>query len=241
MGELFYLLRLSGYSWVVVIEWKESQVVIPDLTPFCYNKGIMPNPWMQEHLADFYVKQAKREGYPSRAAYKLLEFQQKDKLIIPGMRIVDLGAAPGGWSVVAMELLAGRGQVVALDRLPMTPPSGVHFIQGDFTEQAVLDQLMDYLNHERVDLILCDMAPNMSGQRSVDQPKSMYLAELAAEFARQTLTPGGKFLIKLFQGEGVDAFIAELRRQFASVKIRKPKASRSRSPEIYVLAVDFRG
>lgn len=203
--------------------------------------GIMPNPWMQEHLTDYYVKQAKREGYPSRAAYKLLELQEKDKLIIPGMRIVDLGAAPGGWSLVAMELLAGRGQVIALDRLVMTPPAGVHFIQGDFTETVVLEELMAYLNNQRVDLVLSDMAPNITGQKSVDQPKSMYLAELAADFAQQVLRPGGKFLIKLFQGEGVDAFIAGLRKPFSLVKVRKPKASRSRSPEIYVLAQGFRG
>lgn len=199
----------------------------------------MPNPWMQEHLADFYVKQAKREGYPSRAAYKLLELQEKDKLITPGMRIVDLGAAPGGWSMVAMELLHGKGQVIALDCLAMTPPSGVHFIQGDFTEAAVLEELMAYLNQQPVDLVLSDMAPNITGQKSVDQPKSMYLAELAADFAGQVLRPGGKFLIKLFQGEGIDAFIAGLRKQFAQVKVRKPKASRSRSPEIYVLAQGF--
>jgi 23S rRNA (uridine2552-2'-O)-methyltransferase len=203
--------------------------------------GIMSNPWMQEHLADYYVKQAKREGYPSRAAYKLLELQEKDKLIIPGMRIVDLGAAPGGWSLVAKELLAGRGQVIALDRLSMTPPAGVHFIQGDFTETAVLEELMAYLNNQRVDLVLSDMAPNITGQKSVDQPKSMYLAELAADFAQQVLRPGGKFLIKLFQGEDVDAFIAGLRKQYASIKVRKPKASRARSPEIYVLAQGFRG
>lgn len=195
---------------------------------------------MQEHLSDYYVKQAKRDGYPSRAAYKLLELQEKDKLIIPGMRIVDLGAAPGGWSKVAMELLHGKGQVVALDILAMTPPTGVHFIQGDFTEASALAELMAYLNNQAVDLVLSDMAPNITGQKSVDQPKSMYLAELAADFAQQVLRPGGKFLIKLFQGEGVDVFIAGLRKQFTQVKVRKPKASRSRSPEIYVLAQGFR-
>jgi 23S rRNA (uridine2552-2'-O)-methyltransferase len=195
---------------------------------------------MQEHLSDFYVKQAKRHGYPSRSAYKLLELQEKDKLVAPGMRIVDLGAAPGGWSMVAMELLSGKGEVIALDCLPMTPPAGVHFIQGDFTESAVLAELTTYLNNRLVDLVLCDMAPNISGLKSVDQPKSMYLAELAADFARQTLRPGGKLLVKLFQGSGVDGYIAALRRQFLQVKVRKPKASRSRSPEIYVLAQGFR-
>jgi 23S rRNA (uridine2552-2'-O)-methyltransferase len=195
---------------------------------------------MQEHLTDYYVKQAKREGYPSRAAYKLLELQQKDQLIAPGMRIVDLGAAPGGWSVVAMQLLSGKGQLVALDCLPMTPPTGAHFIQGDFTEDTVLAELMAYLNHQPVDLVLCDMSPNISGLKSVDQPKSLYLAELAIDFAQQVLRPGGKCLTKLFQGEGVDALIAGLRKQFAQVKVRKPKASRSRSPEIYVLAQGFK-
>lgn len=196
---------------------------------------------MQEHLSDYYVKQAKREGYPSRAAYKLLEIQEKDKLIAPGMRIIDLGAAPGGWSVVAMELLGGKGEVIALDCLPMTPPTGVHFIQGDFTENTALEALMAHLNNRSVDLVLSDMAPNITGLKSVDQPKSMYLAELAIDFSQQVLRPGGKFLIKLFQGEGVDAYIAGLRKLFAKVKVRKPKASRSRSPEIYVLAQGFRG
>lgn len=196
---------------------------------------------MQEHLSDFYVKQAKREGYPSRAAYKLLELQEKDKIIVPGMKVVDLGAAPGGWSVVAIELLKGKGQVIALDCLPMTPLTGVHFIQGDFTENSVLNELMNYLNGELIDLVLCDMAPNITGQKSVDQPKSMYLAELAVDFAHQVLRSGGKFVVKLFQGEGVDHFILRLRKQFTVVKIRKPKASRSRSPEIYVLAQGFRG
>lgn len=200
----------------------------------------MPKSWMQEHLSDYYVKQAKRDGYPSRAAYKLLELNEKDRVIVPGMRIVDLGAAPGGWSMVAMELLRGKGSIVALDCLPMTPPTGVHFIQGDFTEGPVLAELMTYLDGCPVDLVLSDMAPNITGQKSVDQPKSMYLAELAADFAGKTLVKGGKFLIKLFQGEGVDAFIADLRRKFTLVKVRKPKASRSRSPEIYVLAQGFR-
>lgn len=201
----------------------------------------MSNLWMQEHLSDYYVKQAKRDGYPSRSAYKLLELQERDKLIIPGMRIVDLGAAPGGWSLVAMESLCGKGQLVALDCLPMTPPAGVHFIQGDFTEASVLAELMAHLDNCPVDLVLSDMAPNISGLKSVDQPKSMYLAELAAEFAQQVLRGGGKLLLKLFQGGGVDEFIAGLRKQYYQVKIRKPKASRSRSPEIYVLAQGFRG
>ncbi len=197
--------------------------------------------WMREHLADYYVKQAKREGYPSRAAYKLLEIQEKNKLITPGMRIIDLGAAPGGWTVVALELLKGRGEIIALDCLEMTPPSGVHFIQGDFTEDVTLTEIMAYLNNQPVDLVLSDMAPNISGLKSVDQPKSMYLAELAADFSYRVLAKGGKFLVKVFQGEGTDKFLVDLRQHFTSVKIRKPKASRSRSAEIYILAQGFRG
>lgn len=200
----------------------------------------MANVWMQEHISDYYVKQAKREGYPSRAAYKLLELQEKDRLITPGMRVVDLGAAPGGWTMVANELVGGAGGVIALDCLPMTPPTGVHFIQGDFTEDLTLNTLMTDLNHQPIDIVLSDMAPNITGQKSVDQPKSMYLAELAGDFALKTLRPNGKLLIKLFQGAGTDTFIAGLRKHFKQVKIRKPKASRPRSPEIYVLAQGFR-
>lgn len=199
----------------------------------------MANVWMQEHISDYYVKQAKREGYPSRAAYKLLELQEKDRLIAPGMCIVDLGAAPGGWTMVAHELAGDKGEIIALDCLSMTPPTGVHFIQGDFTEDQTLTALMAYLNDRRVDLVLSDMAPNITGQKSVDQPKSMYLAELAGDFAMKTLRPQGKLLLKLFQGTGTDAFIAGLRKRFKQVKVRKPKASRSRSPEIYVLAQGF--
>lgn len=202
--------------------------------------AIMSTTWMHEHLTDFYVKKAQREGYPSRAAYKLLEIQEKDKLLTPGMRVVDLGAAPGGWTTVALEQIGGKGQVIALDCLPMTPPTGVHFIQGDFTEDHVLTELMSYLKGQQVDVVLCDMAPNISGLKSVDQPKSMYLAELAMDFSQKVLTAGGKILVKLFQGEGVDQFILQLRQSFKQVKIRKPKASRSRSAEIYVLGIGFR-
>lgn len=200
----------------------------------------MSNTWMQEHLTDFYVKKAQREGYPSRAAYKLLEIQEKDKLLSPGMNVVDLGAAPGGWTVVALDLVGSSGRIIALDLLPMIPPTGVHFIQGDFTEDAVFNELMSFLTGSRIDVVLCDMAPNISGLKSVDQPKSMYLAELAADFAQKVLADGGKLLIKLFQGEGVDTFIAQLRKMFRQIKIRKPKASRSRSAEIYVLGLGFR-
>ncbi len=201
----------------------------------------MSTTWMDEHLSDFYVKQAQRDGYPSRAAYKLLEIQAKDKLLTPGMSVVDLGAAPGGWSMVALNLVGSKGRVIAVDCLPMNPRTGVEFIQGDFTEDSILATLMNLLNNKGVDVVLCDMAPNITGQKSVDQPKSMYLAELAVDFAQRVLNQGGKLLVKLFQGEGVDQLVAQLRQCFKQVKIRKPKASRSRSAEIYVLGLGFRG
>ncbi len=198
------------------------------------------NYWMREHLADCYVKQAKRDGYPSRAAYKLLELQTKDQLLTKGMRVVDLGAAPGGWSMVANELVGSSGQVLAVDCLAMSPPSGVHFIQGDFTESAILSELLNYLGNKPVDIVISDMAPNITGQKSIDQPRVMYLAELAWEFAQQVLRPRGTLLIKLFQGKGVDQFITQLKISFQKIKIRKPLASRSRSAEIYVLCQGFR-
>ncbi len=200
----------------------------------------MSNSWIKEHLSDIYVKRAKREGYRSRAAYKLLELQEKDKLLNSGMHIVDLGAAPGGWSQVARQLVGERGKVIALDLLKMTPLTGVHFIQGDFTEANILEQLLTEINRKPVDLVLSDMAPNISGLKSVDQPKSLYLAELALECAQQILRPRGSFLVKVFQGEGVDNFVKIMRQKFQIVKIRKPMASRSRSPEVYVLGKGFR-
>ncbi len=197
--------------------------------------------WLDEHFNDAYVKQAKKEGYRSRAAYKLLEINAKDKLIKPGMRVVDLGASPGGWSMVARDLVGLKGQVIALDILPMDPMAGVEFILGDFTEQTVLDQLLALLNNRVVDLVISDMAPNISGQKSVDQPKAMYLNELALDCAQQILAPNGAFLAKLFQGSGVDEFVLSMRKHFKQVKWRKPDSSRARSREIYVLGTGFLG
>jgi 23S rRNA (uridine2552-2'-O)-methyltransferase len=192
--------------------------------------------WLQEHASDTFVQRAHREGWRSRAVFKLEELDRAEKLIRPGMVIVDLGAAPGGWSQYAARRLDGRGEVFALDLLPMTPMTGVTVLVGDFREPEVLQQLSRALGERRVDLVLSDMAPNMSGMDSVDQPRSMYLAELALEFAEQWLKPGGTFLVKLFQGAGFEEFVRQARARFTSVKLKKPEASRSRSPEIYLLA-----
>lgn len=197
--------------------------------------------WLNEHFNDTYVKQAQKEGYRSRAAYKLLEINTKDKIIKRGMRVVDLGAAPGGWSMAARDLVGPKGQVIALDILKMDPMAGVEIIQGDFTEQTVLDQLLKILNNEPVDLVISDMAPNISGMKSIDQPRAMYLNELALECAQQILKPGGSFLAKLFQGTGVEEFVKALGPHFKQVKWRKPNASRARSREIYVLGTGFVG
>jgi len=197
--------------------------------------------WLREHFSDEYVKRAQQEGYRSRAVYKLLEINEKDRLVRPGLTVVDLGAAPGGWSQLAVKLMGGQGVVIALDILPMEPLAGVEFIQGDFREMAVLERLLAVLAHRPVDLILADMAPNTSGVKAVDQPRGMYLNELALDFARRCLRPGGDFLLKAFQGEGFDAFLKELRMVFASVAPRKPKASRARSAEQYLLARNYHG
>jgi 23S rRNA (uridine2552-2'-O)-methyltransferase len=196
--------------------------------------------WLAEHHSDPYVKQARAEGWRSRAVFKLQQIQQKDRLIRPGMTIVDLGAAPGGWSQYAASLLKGRGRIIALDILPMDPIEGVEFIHGDFREDAVLKQLTETLGGQRVDLVLSDMAPNISGIDASDQARVLYLAELALEFCRTALKPGGDLLIKLFQGEGFDGYLKTLRGQFARVQIRKPEASRDRSRELYLLARNYR-
>lgn len=197
--------------------------------------------WLREHFTDEYVKRAQEEGYRSRAVYKLLEIQEKDRLLRPGLTVVDLGAAPGGWSQLAARLVGGQGAVIALDVLPMEPLPGVECIQGDFREAAVLERLLDVLNGRPVDLVISDMAPNTSGIKAVDQPRGMYLAELALDFARQCLRPDGDLLVKVFQGEGFDPFLKSLRGAFASVAPRKPKASRARSAERYLLARNYRG
>lgn len=195
--------------------------------------------WLREHFEDPYVKRAQQEGYRSRAVYKLEEIDRRDRLFRPGMTVVDLGAAPGGWSQYARRSIGDRGRVVALDILPMDPVPGVEFLQGDFREQEVLDRLLDTLGGEPVDLVISDMAPNISGVNSVDQARAMYLVELAVDLAKQILKPGGDLLLKIFQGEGFDPVLADLRRSFKSVAIRKPKASRPRSREVYALARNY--
>ncbi|MGB5305494.1 MAG: 23S rRNA (uridine(2552)-2'-O)-methyltransferase RlmE [Gammaproteobacteria bacterium] len=192
--------------------------------------------WLKSHFDDEYVKRAQREGYRSRAVYKLEEIQRKYHILKPGMTVVDLGAAPGGWSQYAAQQLRDRGRIMALDILPMADLPGVDFLQGDFTEQKVVDLTMENLDSSSVDLVMSDMAPNISGMDAVDQPRSMYLVELAADFAAKVLVDGGDFLFKAFQGEGFDILIRDLRSQYRKVLIRKPKASRPRSREVYVLA-----
>lgn len=196
--------------------------------------------WLKEHFNDEFVKQAQKEGYRSRAVYKLKEIQEKDRLLRPGMVVVDLGAAPGGWSQYAAQVLDSNGKIIALDILPMDSLADVEFIQGDFRDEAVLAQLQHAINNRAVDLVISDMAPNTSGVKAVDQPRGMYLVELAVEFAKQNLRPGGDFLAKVFQGEGFDALLKDLRAHFSSVSTRKPKASRARSAELYLLARNYR-
>ena len=197
--------------------------------------------WLKEHFDDEYVRRSQEDGLRSRASYKLLEIQEKDKLIKRGMTVVDLGAAPGGWSQVAANLVGDTGRVVASDILPIDHLAGVEFLQGDFTEQGVLDQLLEMLPEGGADLVMSDMAPNMSGMRDIDQPRAMYLAELALDLARSVLNPGAYFLVKVFHGEGLREYENELKSSFATLKVRKPKASRARSSEIYLLASGFRG
>ena len=192
--------------------------------------------WLKEHFSDPYVKKAQAEGMRSRAAYKLEELVERDRLLRPGMAVVDLGAAPGGWSQWVRQALGDTGRVVALDILEMPTLAGVEFIHGDFREDEVLARLEALLNGQPVDLVLSDMAPNMSGVDAVDLPRAMHLAELALEFADNHLRPGGAFLIKLFQGVGFDAYVRDLRARYDRVVIRKPAASRRRSPEVYALA-----
>lgn len=195
--------------------------------------------WLREHFDDEYVKKAQQEGYRSRAVYKLKEIQDKDHLLRPGIKVVDLGAAPGGWSQVAVQLVGRTGRVVASDILPMDPIPNVEFVLGDFREESVLNELLNLLGEEKADIVLSDMAPNMSGVDAVDQPRAVYLCELALEMAQQVLKPGGSFVVKLFQGDGSDKFLKDVRQHFKTVKIRKPSASRPRSREVYVLGQGF--
>ncbi len=195
--------------------------------------------WLTEHANDEYVKRAQREGWRSRAVYKLEEIQQRERLLRPGIRCVDLGAAPGSWSQYAAKVLGGKGTLVATDILPMDAIAGVGFVQGDFREPAVLEEVLLRIGADKVDLVLSDMAPNMAGIDAVDQPRSMHLAELAFEFADRVLVPGGDLLVKLFQGEGFDEIIRAARKSYGRVVTKKPKASRTRSAEIYLLARQF--
>lgn len=196
--------------------------------------------WLHEHVNDHYVHMAQKDGYRARAAYKLLEINQKDKLIRPGTVLADLGSAPGSWSQVAAKLVGKTGAVFALDILPMDAIEGVSFIQGDFREDAVLEQFEALLDNRPLDLVICDMAPNMSGNAVTDQARSFYLYELALDFASQHLKPGGSFLVKVFQGAGYQEYTAAMRKIFASVQTRKPDASRNRSSEIYLLGKNKR-
>ncbi|HHC74409.1 MAG TPA: 23S rRNA (uridine(2552)-2'-O)-methyltransferase RlmE [Thiothrix sp.] len=196
--------------------------------------------WLKEHFDDAYVKKAQHEGYRSRAVYKLQEIQEKDRLIQKGSTIVDLGAAPGGWSQYVARLLDNQGRIIASDILPIDPIAFVEFVQGDFREDEVFNELLTLIGNKPVDLVISDMSPNMSGTEAVDQPRSIYLCELALDMATRILKPNGKFLVKLFQGEGSEAFLREVRQHFKQVKIRKPKASRPRSREVYVLAQQFK-
>jgi len=197
--------------------------------------------WLKEHFDDQYVQKSRQDGYRSRASYKLVELDQKDKLFRPGMTVVDLGAAPGGWSQVAVEKVGDNGVVIASDILEMEAIPDVTFIQGDFTEDEVYEQIMSAINGRPVDLVISDMAPNMSGMSAIDQPKAMYLVELALDLATRTLKKDGVFLAKVFQGEGFEEYLKQIRDNFKTVVTRKPEASRARSREVYLLAKGFKG
>ncbi|OGT38275.1 MAG: 23S rRNA methyltransferase [Gammaproteobacteria bacterium RIFCSPHIGHO2_12_FULL_38_14] len=196
--------------------------------------------WLKEHFSDPYVKKAKQLGHRSRAIFKLEEIAKRDKLFKPGMVVVDLGAAPGGWSLFVLQCVKPTGRVIALDLLPITPIDGVEIIQGDFSDESVLKQLEQQLGSAQVDWVLSDMAPNTSGQASIDVPRSIDLAELALDFARRHLKPGGGCLIKVFQGDGFDELFHLIKHHFKTVSVRKPKASRSRSCEVYLLAKELK-
>lgn len=199
------------------------------------------NRWLEEHVNDPYVKKAQIDGYRSRASYKLLELLEKDKLVRPGMLVLDLGSTPGGWSQVVAPRLGAKGKLIASDILPMDAIADVEFIQGDFTEEAVFDQIMTALSGAQADFVMSDMAPNISGVDAADQASSMYLVELALDMARQVLKPGGSFVAKVFHGEGHEQYLKEVRTSFDKVVIRKPAASRARSREVYVVGKGFRG
>lgn len=192
--------------------------------------------WLKEHFSDPYVKKAQQTGFRSRAVFKLLELQERDKLFKPGMTVIDLGASPGSWSQVIVNLVGKNGRVIALDILPMQPVAGVEFIQGDFSEDSVIEKLLQSIGESKVDWVVSDMLPNLSGIDSVDQPRAIGLAELALDLANRVLKNQGGLLMKVFQGEGFDSFLVEIKKHFKKVVIRKPKASRDRSREVYILA-----
>jgi len=199
------------------------------------------NEWLRRHVNDPFVKQAQVDGYRSRSAYKLVELNEKDRLIKPGMRILDLGSAPGGWSQVAGRLVGRKGRVLATDILPMDRVPNVDFIQGDFTDDTIIEQLLGWLDGGKFDLIISDIAPNLSGIDSADQAGSMYLLELALDSVKKMLKPGAAFAAKMFQGSGSDEYVKELRKSFEKVLIRKPQASRKESREVYIVAKGFKG
>ncbi|AOT09156.1 23S rRNA (uridine(2552)-2'-O)-methyltransferase RlmE [Pseudoalteromonas luteoviolacea] len=196
--------------------------------------------WLKEHVDDPFVHEAQKRGYRSRAVFKLEEIQQRDKLIRPGMHVVDLGAAPGSWSQYLAEQVGDKGEVIACDILPMDSLPGVAFLQGDFREESVLNALLDRIGGKNIDVVFSDMAPNMSGNNVIDQAGSMYLVELALDMCHQVLKSNGAFAVKVFQGEGFDQFVQEVRNVFKVVKIRKPKASRPRSREVYIVATGYK-
>ncbi len=196
--------------------------------------------WLKEHFDDQYVQKAQKLGLRSRAVFKIEEIQQRDRLIRSGMTVVDLGAAPGGWSQYSVEQVGDKGRVIACDILPMDPIAGVDFLQGDFREEAVLAALLERVGDSKVDVVMSDMAPNMSGTPAVDQPRSMYLVELALDMCKQVLAPNGSFVVKVFQGVGSEEYLKEVRALFTSVKVRKPDSSRARSREVYIVATGFK-
>ncbi len=196
--------------------------------------------WLQEHFSDHYVQQAQKKGLRSRAVFKLDEIQQRDRLLRPGMTVVDLGAAPGGWSQYVVDHLNGQCRVIACDILPMDPIAGVDFLEGDFRDDEVLQTLLSRIGGKTVDVVLSDMAPNMSGNDNVDQPRAMYLIELALDMCHQVMKPGGSFVVKVFHGQGFEEFLKAVRAAFTTVKTRKPDSSRARSREVYLVATGYK-
>lgn len=196
--------------------------------------------WLNEHFKDRFVQQAQKKGLRSRAWFKLEEIQKSDKLFKPGITVVDLGAAPGGWSQYVASLIGNKGRIIACDLLPMDPIVGVDFLQGDFRDEAILNTLLERVGEEKVQVVMSDMAPNMSGQPAVDIPRAMYLVELALDMCKDVLAPNGSFIVKVFQGEGFEEYLKTVRSLFKTVKIRKPEASRARSREVYIVAMGMK-